>query len=172
MTQDPTPRRKRLMRVALGLSLALNVMILGALGGAMWRHGGPGPHGGGDLPGLRSYASPYVQALPPEARRGLHGKMQASGKVHHLDREARRALYDEMLTALRAEPFQADVAAAVLAAQGEAAAGVQQVAHDAWLAEVSAMDAAARQDYADKLQQRLEAGPPRKKGKRDGRPER
>ena len=43
MTQDPTPRRKRLMRVALGLSLALNVMILGALGGAMWRHGGPGP---------------------------------------------------------------------------------------------------------------------------------
>ena len=166
MTQDPTPRRKRLMRVALGLSLALNVMILGALGGAMWRHGGR------DLPGLRSYASPYVQALPPEARRGLHGKMRTSGKAHHLDREARRALYDEMLAALRAEPFQADVAAAVLAAQGEAAAGVQQVAHDAWLAEVSAMDAAARQDYADKLQQRLEAGPPRKKGKRDGRPER
>ena len=102
------------MRVALGLSLALNVMILGALGGAMWRHGGPGPHGGGDLPGLRSYASPYVQALPPEARRGLHGKMRTSGKAHHLDREARRALYDEMLAALRAEPFQADVAAAVL----------------------------------------------------------
>ena len=27
MTQVPTPRRKRLMRLALGLSLALNVMI-------------------------------------------------------------------------------------------------------------------------------------------------
>ncbi|MFG6558200.1 periplasmic heavy metal sensor [Sulfitobacter sp. 1A15258] len=172
MTQDPTTRRRRLMRLALGLSLALNVMILGALGGAMWRHGGPGPRGAGDLPGLRSYASPYVQTLPPETRHELHSKMRASGKAHHLDREARRALYDEMLAALRAEPFQADVAAAVLAAQGEAAAGVQQVAHDAWLAEVSAMDAAARQDYADKLQQRLEAGPPRKKGKRDGRPER
>ena len=43
-----------------------------------------------------------------------------------------------------------------LAAQGEAAAGVQQVAHDAWLAEVSAMDTVARKAYADKLQERLQ----------------
>jgi uncharacterized membrane protein len=113
-----------------------------------------------------------VQALPPEARRGLHGKMRASGKAHHLDRDARRALYDEILAALRAEPFEADVAAAVLAAQGDAAASVQQVAHEAWLAEVSAMDTAARKDYADKLQERLEAGPPRKKAKRENKPER
>lgn len=172
MTQVPTPRRKRLMRLALGLSLALNVMILGALGGAMWRHGGPGPRGDGDLPGLRSYASPYVQALPPEARRDLHGKMRSSGKAHHLDRAARRALYDEMLAALRAEPFQADVAAAVLAAQGEAAASVLTVAHNAWLAEVSAMDTAARKAYADKLQERLQAGHARKKDKRESKAER
>lgn len=172
MTQVPKPRRKRLMRLALGLSLALNVMILGALGGAMWRHGGPGPRGDGDLPGLRSYASPYVQALPPEARRDLHEKMRASSKAHHLDRSARRALYEEMLSALRADPFEPDGAAAVLAAQGEAAAGVQSVAHGAWLAEVSAMDAAARKAYADKLQERLEAGHARKRAKRGSKPER
>ena len=69
MTQVPTPRRRRLTRLALGLSLALNVMILGALGGAMWRHGGPGPRGDGDLPLLR--------ILPCRSRRASGGTARA-----------------------------------------------------------------------------------------------
>ena len=172
MTKGPSLRRGRLLQLALGVSLAVNVMILGALGGAMWRHGGAGPRGDGDLPGLRSYASPYVQALPPEARRSLHETMRASGKAHHLDRAKRRGLYERMLTTLRADPFDTEAAAAVLAAQGEAAATVQEVAHSAWLAQISAMDAASRVAYADKLQERFETGRQRKKDKREGSPER
>ena len=63
MTQVPTPRRRRLTRLALGLSLALNVMILGALGGAMWRHGGPGPRGDGHLPSGRARLDDLDQVL-------------------------------------------------------------------------------------------------------------
>ena len=172
MTKGPSLRRGRLLRLALGVSLAVNVMILGALGGAMWRHGGAGPRGDGDLPGLRSYASPYVQALPPEARRSLHETMRASGKAHHPDRAKRRGLYERMLKTGRAGPDDTDAAAAVWAAEGEAAGAVQEVAHSAWWAQVIAMDAASRAAYADKLQERLETGRQRKNDKREGSPER
>ena len=37
MTKGPSPRRGRLLQMALGVSLAVNVVILGALGGGMWR---------------------------------------------------------------------------------------------------------------------------------------
>ncbi|MEP3687757.1 MULTISPECIES: periplasmic heavy metal sensor [Sulfitobacter] len=169
MTQNPTPRRVRMMRWALGLSLALNVMIIGAVGGALWRHGGPDNK---SLPGLRSYASPYVQALPPDARRDLHNEMRKGGKAHHLDRAARGALYEQMLAALRADPFEPEAAAAILTAQGDAAASVQGAAHSAWLAQVSAMAPETRQIYADKLQERLEAWSRGKQRSRSAKPER
>ena len=157
MIRSETPRNKRILRWALGLSLALNLLILGAVGGALWRHGGPGQGPQGGLPGLQSYASPYVRALPPETRRELHEQMRTNGQAHHLDREARRGHYAQMLATLRAEPFDPDAAQMVLATQSEAVASVQKAAHAAWLAQVGAMTPEDRQQYADALEGHLKA---------------
>ncbi|WP_343035706.1 periplasmic heavy metal sensor [Sulfitobacter maritimus] len=154
MTPSETPRNRRILRWALGLSLALNLLVLSAIGGALWRHGGPG-QGRDTLPRLRSYASPYVQALPQERRRALHREMHAGRQGPHLDRQARRAHYEQMLATLRAEPFDPAAAQAVLTTQSEAVASVQAAAHAAWLAEVRAMSAEERSAYADALEDQL-----------------
>lgn len=155
-----TPQRYtsgRTLRWALGLSLALNLLVIGAIGGAGWRHAQGGPMGS-NAPGLRSYASPYVQALPKSDRRALHTGMRNGDNAKHLSRDARRALYARMLTALRADPFDAAEAQAVLTAQSQAVMTVQADAHAAWLVQVGAMNAAARADYADALEARLSRG--------------
>ncbi|MEX3314831.1 periplasmic heavy metal sensor [Sulfitobacter sp. PS-8MA] len=154
MTSSKTPRNRRLLRWALGLSLALNLLVLSAIGGALWRHRGMGP-GRDHLPGLRSYATPYVQALPQERRRALHRDMHAGQQAPHLNRQARRAHYAQMLAALRAEPFDPAAAQAVLTRQSDAVASVQTAAHAAWLAQVGAMSTAERSAYADALETQL-----------------
>jgi uncharacterized membrane protein len=153
VTRNETPRQRRILRWALGLSLALNLLVLSAIGGALWRHGGPGQRD--NLPGLRSYATPYVQALPQDVRRDLHREMRAGRQGPHLDREARRAHYEQMLAALRAEPFDPAAAQAVLTTQSDAVASVQAAAHAAWLAQVDAMSAEERGAYADALETHL-----------------
>jgi len=157
VTRSETPRYRRILRWALGLSLALNLLILGAVGGALWRHGGPGQGPRGGMPGLHSYASPYVRALPAEARQDLHREMRAGMQAQNASREARRAQYDEMLASLRAEPFDPAKAKAVLAEQGAAVATVQEAAHAAWLAQVASMSPEARGKYADALESQLQA---------------
>lgn len=153
MQDQPRGRRQRLMKAVLVLSLALNLLVLGAIGGALWRHGGFGPPGKDGRPGARSYAAPYMQALPPEQRRELHRQMRAERPRQSA--EDRQAAYRQMLEALRAEPFDRAAAEAVLAAQGRAAQQGLETSHALWLAQVAKMDAPARRAYADALAARL-----------------
>lgn len=153
MQDNPTRRRQRLLKAVLVLSLALNLLVLGAIGGALWRFGGHGHAGKDGGAGARTYAAPYLQALPREQRRELHRKMRAERPRQSA--EERQAAYAQMLAALRAEPFDRAAAEAVLEAQGRAAQEGLKNAHALWLTQVSQMDAAARRAYADALAARL-----------------
>ncbi|APE44107.1 hypothetical protein BOO69_12340 [Sulfitobacter alexandrii] len=160
--RKPAGRRWRWVLVA---SLALNLVFVGLIAGAAYRHaGGPGArdHGGG--PGARSYATPYVRALPRETRRALFRDLRRSGSGMP-SREERRALYDRVLAALRAEPFEADAVQSVLREQGRIAVQLQTAAEGAWLATVTAMSPADRAAYADRVAEEL-ARRPGKRGKK------
>jgi len=54
------------LRWALGLSLGVNLLVLGLVAGAVYRF--DGPHGGA-MRHMRDYGTPYVMALPEERRR-------------------------------------------------------------------------------------------------------
>lgn len=150
---------RRWSRWVLVASLALNLIFIGLMAGAVYRHaGGPGAreHAGG--PGARSYGSPYVRALPREVRRAMFRDLRRSDSGMP-SRSERRVLYDRVLAALRTEPFDAAAVEAVLREQGRVALELQTAAEGAWLAEVSAMSPQERAVYADRVAEELTRRP-------------
>lgn len=153
--QSKRPVSRRL-KITLGLSLALNLAVVGVIAGAMVRHGE------GGAPGARhasfgAYGLPYVIALSRSDRRAL-GREVRSG-AGWPDRATRRAHYDEVLGALRATPFDKDALAGTVARQAETTIAVQKTAQSAWLEMVAGMSDGDRRAYADAVEQVLNRGP-------------
>ncbi|MEQ6248541.1 periplasmic heavy metal sensor [Sulfitobacter sp. HNIBRBA3233] len=140
------------MPIALGLSLALNLAVAAAVGGAMWRfHEGGGPHG---RP-LRGEA-PYLSALGREDRREIRRAIrQAPGD--------RRAQMQEMFSLLRAEPFDPAPVRALLERQRESLLQRQDLTSAAWLARISRMSDDERRAYVQRLEEMMELRANRRK---------
>jgi uncharacterized membrane protein len=88
--------------VAAGLivSLALNLLVIGAVAGALWRPSPSGPHGGGSANLLN-----YTNTLPTDRRKQLwEATAEARRELRPLRREVRLAR-EEVLKTLAAEPF-------------------------------------------------------------------
>ncbi|PWK60675.1 periplasmic heavy metal sensor [Roseicyclus mahoneyensis] len=155
---DPTegqgrPRTPgRGVKIALGLSLAVNLLILGLVGGALLAVG-PG-RSGGDDPRLRTLGlGPFAIALSREDRAAV---------TDRIDRDAlraeRRALGRSLVQlrdAIVAEPFDRAAAEAALEGSRSAAAGLQGLGHAALLDQVETMSAAERADLAGRLSRAL-----------------
>ncbi|MGD1885146.1 MAG: periplasmic heavy metal sensor [Paracoccaceae bacterium] len=149
------------VKIGFGLSLALNLMIVGLVAGFILR-GGP-PSGG---PVGASYAAPYVKALSREDRRKIFRAVRRDGAERPVSsRRERRARYDEMVVAIRAEPFVPGGVQAILETQRTEGLTVQSRMQAAWLEHLHQMTSADRQAYADRLEETLARngrGKPRK----------
>jgi len=152
----------KILRWALGLSLGLNLAVVGLVVGAAYRF--DGPHGG-PMRHMRDYGTPYVMALPKERRHAVFMNARKGRDDKSVSRTARRALYQEALTAIRADPFDVAEARRVLDLQRDATLTVQQTVQDAWLAELAKMPAEERAAYAIRVEEMLKHG---KKGNKDG----
>jgi uncharacterized membrane protein len=94
----PLASRPRFGRWLLVASLALNVLVVGALAGLALRSGGPGGRGGGNILG-------YLASLPTERRNALIKETAAlRAQAAPLRKDARQAAR-ERSDALLAEPF-------------------------------------------------------------------
>lgn len=161
MDTTPPSRVPRRMKIILGLSLALNLAVVGLIAGAVWRH--EEPRGGARSAGFGAYGLPYMIALPRAERRVVIGAVRAGREAGVPDRAARRALYGDVLAALQARPFDPTALSAALGRQTEATLQVQEVAQGAWLAVITGMTDADRADYAQQIEEVLRRGPrPRK----------
>ncbi|KIN63971.1 RNA polymerase sigma-70 factor [Sulfitobacter noctilucicola] len=165
---DNTQSARRLPRAfkwAFGISLALNLAFVGVFAGAALRHIGDGPQKRGPRDIAQSYGTPFVRALPREARRDLRQSMRQGNPSVMSTREGRRGVYLEMAEILRADPFDADSATALLSGQSEAAQNAQARAQTAWLRIVGTMPHADRMMVADRLEEQLNE----RRFKKDGR---
>jgi uncharacterized membrane protein len=156
---DPTSapdavRCPRWVKIVLATSLALNLLIAGAVVGFALREG-PNRDGRSAM----GYATPYVAALPREARRGVFRAIRSDEALPR--RSARRAQYAEMMAALRADPFELDLVQAILTRQAQSVDRFQGVAQSAWLEAVQGMSAQERLTYAEEVEEVLSRGPGR-----------
>lgn len=162
-TSEPQPvRSPRWIKIVLGLSLAVNLAIAGAVAGFVLR-GAPVRDNRGDM----GFAAPYMSALTIEARRDILRAMRANDALPK--RSTRRAHYAEMIAALRAEPFDVAKVQEILTRQAQSVGQVQDVAISAWLATVGAMSVAERAIYVAQIEEVLRRGPRRKDGDRQER---
>jgi uncharacterized membrane protein len=148
------PGAPRWMRVLLGLSLALNLLILGAVAGVALR-GGPGPQAVRDL-GF----GPFAAALSPEDRAALRRAWMASGGGE--GRRAARAEMRGLLDLLRADPFDAAAFSAHLARGSERMAGRLHLGMTLIEERILALPPADRLAFADRLERAMRRGPRRR----------
>jgi len=133
------------LRILLGVSLALNLLVLGLVTGAMLRFGGP--HGMRMPP--RSLGSTMIREMPRQDRHAM--REQAFGDPASR-RDHRRVGAAAMSAALRAVPFDREALHAVVSEQARHREAVQASVQAAWLARVDQMSDAERAAYADRLQ--------------------
>lgn len=160
------PQRRRWLRWVLGLSLALNLLFVGAFAGAAFRHMRQPDDLRGGPPNVLGYGGPFARSLPPEGRRALIRGLRRDIEGMPDFRE-RRVAYRQMLAALRSVPFEPEVIEDIFAQQGDLAQRVQSYAQGKWLALVTEMSAADRQAVADRLEQALRR-PRKRKSKGSG----
>lgn len=153
--QPTPPKPARGLRVALAVSVALNLLIIGLVAGAMLR-GGPHDRMVRDLD-----FGPFTEALSPEDRAALRRDFIRQAPDMRDMRRQMREDFATVLAALRAEPFDPDALRGVVANQGNRMAARLELGQDLMLARIAAMTPAERAAFADRLERRLERGPKR-----------
>lgn len=155
---------RRWWKAVMVVSLGLNLLVFGLVGGAILRGGPPGhPELVRDL-GF----GPFTEALAPEDRLALRRAFAAQTPDF---RDMRATMRDEMqtiVTLMRAEPFDAAALRAAMAA-GVARMGERVALGQRLLADhLATMPPEARRAFADRLERSVLRG--RDRGQKDGGP--
>jgi uncharacterized membrane protein len=156
MADTPTQAAPRWMKIALALSLAANLAVLGIVGGAAL-HGA----GEGGRPMVRDIGfGAFSEALTPEDRRALRqAYMRDGGDRPREARQQMRAELGTLLATLRREPLdEAQLRAAFAEFQSR---GQQRLELGQRLLadRIIAMSPPDRARFADRLEQMLDRGP-------------
>ena len=148
------------IKIALALSLAANLLVIGLVAGALLSIGRRGDR---DDSRLRTLGlGPFALALSREDRDGVRRRIdvEAAG----VDRRAIGASLLQLREALLSDPFDRAAAEAALERAREAAESLQGVGHAALLDQIETMSPAERAELAERLERAL-----RRMAGRDGR---
>ncbi|SFR57468.1 periplasmic heavy metal sensor [Litoreibacter janthinus] len=155
-----TTRTPRRVKIVLAVSLALNVLVLGAVAGSAFHDGGRDRRNYSDRSNDNAAIGIYGRALAREDRRAVGQRLRADRGSE--GREIRAELGDlagETAQLLRAMPFDKDAFAAVLLRQQALIKGRSDNMQAALVDHIASMTPEARIEYADRLQEILERTP-------------
>lgn len=151
----PAPKRRRWVLPVLFASLAINLLVLGMIGGAMLSPEGPRQRGDGERSLRGVIGEPFVRALPSGERQALvRDAMENRDRVRE-SRESLRQRFDAFLAALRADPFDPAEVTRLMGEQRQAAVRRQELGEELLLRRLEAMSAEERAAYADALEEGL-----------------
>lgn len=139
------------LKVVFGLSLALNLLVLGTVGGAVLRHGGfDGRH---HPPRADMVGGPLTRALDKEDKRAVAREMR---RTYREEGRAGRASYhaamQQLVTDLRADPFDPAPVAAQMGQMREMLGQRVALGQQILLEHFSQMQPEARQAFATRLE--------------------
>ena len=149
----------RMLKICLGVSLAANLLVLGAVGGFF----GSGRHKDVRLDSLSTRhearprgpatsLGPLVRAMDREDRRDLGRMIQkAQGRDRRMDRDLRAQMTAVLADALRTEPFEPRAVLAVLQDVAMMIEERQVIARQALLDKLASMTPKAREQLAQAL---------------------
>lgn len=149
-----TQPASRKLKIALAISLALNLAVAGVVGGAMLKGGG-GHHG--DMVRDLDFG-PFTQAFDPNDRVALRDRFLDRVPEFRAARREMRADFTAVLAALRADPFDAAALGAALSGQSERAAKNLAIGQALVADHIAAMTPQARKAFADRLEANLTKG--------------
>ena len=157
-----THRGKRSwIAVALAISLSLNLLVAGLVAGALLWHGPEHRDGGRRLDLGDVGFGPFVAALPPRDRRELARAVAREEGSFRENSVLMIRQFETLLTALRADPYDAEAVRALLVGQQRSVGARQDLGRELLLERIGEMSAAERAGYADALARTL-----RRSGKR------
>lgn len=166
MDDKPVSRHSRWIRIALAVSVGLNLLVVGVIAGAAFDGRGPGMHGGRPGPegalgpvGLRLYSA----ALPADGRRAMLAALRADDQVLRDGRSRLRVHIQTMTRLLQAEPFSIDAVRAELETQADSVGGMMRHGADILVDQIATMTPGERADFAAALGTRLKRDDRRKR---------
>jgi uncharacterized membrane protein len=136
-------------RIALAVSVALNLAVAGLAAGAWLKDG---PYRG--MPRELSFG-PFSDALSPEDHHAMRAALKDRAAGFRAEREAARTELAALLTALRATPFDPAAVKASLSAISTRAADRLELGRSLIGERILAMSDAERQAFADRLERGL-----------------
>lgn len=148
--------RGAVWKTVLVLSLALNLLVLGTIGGAVFSgRFGDGPPGKVDLS-----MGPLLRALPEEAQQGLREDLRQRLRERGDDWRDHGPPgggpgLREVVEILRADPFALEALSAYLDGQTARAEAAARAARDAFAEQVMALDPQDRAAMADRLEDEM-----------------
>lgn len=153
-TTSPQPAEPagRWLRLALGLSLALNLAVAGGVGGVMLKSRGSDHR----APMARDLGfGPFSAALTAQDRAALRAAYREHAPDYRATRRDMQKDFTDVLTALRAEPFDAAALGTALAHQ-QARASDRLALGQALISDhIANMTTADRRSFADRLETNL-----------------
>jgi uncharacterized membrane protein len=150
-----TPPTNRVLKITLAVSVALNLAVLGLIGG-LALHGGPGPRG--DMM-VRDFGfGPFDGALLPEDREALRKRIQDRVGDVRAARQLMQADGTAILSALRADPFNEKSLADALDLQAQHLDDRLKFGSGVIREFLLSLPPEGRTAFADRLEQRLRHG--------------
>jgi uncharacterized membrane protein len=140
------------VKIALAVSVALNLAVAGLAAGAWLRDG---PRGG--MPRDMSFG-PFSEALDDADRKSIRRSLLSRVGEFREQRQAAKAEFEALLVALRAEPFDASAMQAALAAIEARNSERLELGRTLIETRLIEMSPEARKAFADRLEKGLRRG--------------
>lgn len=147
------------VKVLFWVSLGFNLLVIGAVSGAMFLHEGPS---GFRPPRPQDMALPYIRALPDNLRDDLRKSVGGELRGKAPNRAAMAEQLRQSADLLRANPFDPAALEEQLLARFNEMNEIQRVGTKRLVEVLSTMSDAERMDYADALLRAAQHGKKRK----------
>lgn len=144
-------RPGRALRIALAISVALNLVVLGVIGGAVLKTRQSPP-----MPVRELGFGPFTEALTRDQRQALRATFAAHAPDFRGIRREMRADADAVLVTLRADPFDPQAFSDQLAEMNEHATRRASDSEGILVQLVASMPQGDRISFADRLQTEME----------------